>query len=200
MNKINYFFNFINSYRYIFLQVLFYEIFYSIKFRELVPNIKIQDNKQRTDTVPCVYYFLHLISNFLKKNKINSIIDVGSGYGRVVNFISSQNNIKSYGIEYDKEVHKKALKIKKKNVKLYCGDIFKFNLKKLNSNCFILIDPFKKNKDKKKFFLKLERILKFKKKYFIAVNFNGGSFPKGYNLIFESVGSNNRSLKIFEIN
>ena len=56
--------------------------------------------------------------NFYKKNSIQSVVDIGSGYGRVVNFISSINRIKSYGIEYDKEVFKVANKIKKKNVNL----------------------------------------------------------------------------------
>ena len=78
----------------------------------------MQNNSNRTDTVPCVYYFLHEMSKFLQKNSIQSVVDIGSGYGRVVNFISSINRIKSYGIEYDKEVFKVANKIKKKNVNL----------------------------------------------------------------------------------
>ena len=87
-------------------------------------------------------------------------MDVGSGYGRVVNFVSTFNRIKSHGIEFDK-VHRSALILKNKRVNLYCGDIFNFDLKKFNSICFILIDPFKINKDRinfcintKKFFLK----------------------------------------------
>ena len=118
MRKTNYFFNFIRSYHKIFLKVLFFEIVYSIRFKEFLPKIKVQNNSNRTDTVPCVYYFLHEMSKFLQKNSIQSVVDIGSGYGRVVNFISSINRIKSYGIEYDKEVFKVANKIKKKNVNL----------------------------------------------------------------------------------
>jgi len=87
MRKTNYFFNFIRSYHRIFLKVLFFEIFYSIRFREFLPRIKVQNNSNRTDTVPCVYYFLHEISKFLEKNSVKSVVDIGSGYGRVVNFI-----------------------------------------------------------------------------------------------------------------
>ena len=96
MKKINYFFNFIRSYRNILLQVLFFEIFYSLRFGELIPLMKTQNNKLRTDTVPCIFFFLHEISKFIKKNKIKSIVDVGSGYGRVVNFLSTLNKIKSH--------------------------------------------------------------------------------------------------------
>ena len=91
MKKNNYFLNFFRSYRNIFFKVLYFEIFYSIYFKELLPKIKIQNSSTRTDTVPCVYYFLHEISKFIKKNDIKSIIDIGSGYGRVVNFISLKN-------------------------------------------------------------------------------------------------------------
>ena len=132
MKKTNYFFNFISSYNKIIFKVIFFEIFYSIRFFELLPKIKVQNNYFRTDTVPCIYYFLHEISKFLKIKKIKSVVDIGSGYGRVVNFISQKNNIKSYGIEYDKEVFKSSLKIKSENINLYCGDATTFNLQKLN--------------------------------------------------------------------
>ena len=88
MKKNNYFINFLKSYYNIFFKVLYYEIFYSIHFKELLPKIKLQNSSKRTDTVPCIYYFLHEISKFLKKKDIKSIVDIGSGYGRVVNFIS----------------------------------------------------------------------------------------------------------------
>jgi len=115
MKKINYFLNFIKSYRLLFLKVLFFEIFYSLRFRDLIPLMKIHNHKSRTDTVPCTYYFIYKISKFIKKNRIISIVDVGSGYGRVVNFLSISNKIKCHGVEFDEEVHKHALKKKKKN-------------------------------------------------------------------------------------
>jgi len=200
MKKINYFFNFIRSYRNIFLQVFFFEIFYSLRLSELIPLIKVHNHKSRTDTVPCVFFFLHKISKFIKQKKIKSIVDVGSGYGRVVNFLSTFNGIKSYGIEFDEEVHRHASKLKKKYVKLYCGNIFNFDLKKFNSNCFILIDPFKKNKQRDKFLSRYEKILPKKDKYLITVNIYKKKLPSKYNLIYSINASKNRCLKIYKIN
>jgi len=117
----------------------------------------------------------------------------------VVNFISHKNNIKSYGIEYDKEVFKSALKIKFKNVNLYHGDAITFNLKKLNSNCFILNDPFKKIKDRNKFLSKVKKLNPGKRKYIISINDNKKKFTKEFKLIHSIIGSKTRSLKIFEV-
>ena len=199
MKKINYFLNFIQSYQKIFLKVFFFEILYSLKFGEFIPSIKIQNHHSRTDTVPCVYFFLHEISKFIRKKKIKSIVDIGSGYGRVVNFVSSINKIKSYGIEYDDKVHKSALKNKKKGVKLYCGNVFNLKLEKFNSNCFILIDPFKKLKDKNKFLSRFEKILPKKNKYLITVNINKGKLPTRYKLLKSIIASKTRCLKIYKI-
>jgi len=199
MKKTNYFLNFVKSYRNIFLKVLFFEIFYSIRFGSLVPKMKIQNDINRTDTIPCIYYFLHEISKFLKQREIKSIVDIGSGFGRVVNFLSYKNNIKSYGIEYDKQVHEQALKIKNRKTSLYCGDVLDFNLRKLNSRCFILVDPFKKIEDRNKILNKIKRLYPNKKKYIIAVNNYKGGFPKYSKLIKSIIASKTRTLKIFEI-
>tara|TARA_A100001388_G_C28764514_1_gene499887 strand:- start:179 stop:586 length:408 start_codon:yes stop_codon:yes gene_type:complete len=134
----------------------------------------------------------------MKKN-IRSVVDIGSGYGRVVNFINSINNIKTYGVEYDKEAFNYSLSIKKKNMNLYCGDIFNFDLKKFNSKCFILVDPFKKVEDRTKLLNKIKRIYPKQKKYIIAVNNYKGSFPKYLKLIQSTIASKTRTLKIFEI-
>ena len=200
MKKTNYFLNFIRSYHNIFLKVLFFEIVYSIRFGELLPKIKVQNNSKRTDTVPCVYYFLYQILKFLKKKKIKSVVDVGSGFGRVVNFISSNSGIKSHGIEFDKEVFKSANRYRKKNVHLYCGDVFKFDIKNFNSKCFILVDPFKKAQDNKKFLSKIKKLFPKEKKYVISVNYSKGKFPNEWKLIHSIIGSKSRTLKIFEIN
>ena len=69
MKKTNYFLNFIRSYRNIFFKVIFFEIFYSIRFGSIIPRMKIQNNNNRTDTIPCIYYFIYEISKFVKKEK-----------------------------------------------------------------------------------------------------------------------------------
>jgi hypothetical protein len=185
------------SYHKIFLKVLFFEILYSIRFGEFLPKIKLQNNKKRTDTVPCVFYFLHKISSFIRKNKIYSLVDIGSGYGRSVNFISMMNGIQTHGIEYDKEVHDSALKSRKKNVKLYCGDIFNFQIQKFKSNCFMLNDPFKKTSDIRKILHKIKK-MNSKKKYIIYINNKNKTLNK-LKLIYSIEASKKRSLRIFEI-
>ena len=195
----NYILNFFKSYHNIFLKVLWFEIYYSIIFKELIPNIKIQNNSKRTDTVPCIYYFLHEISKFIKEKEITSIVDIGSGYGRVVNFIGIMNKIKCYGIEYDKDVFQSALKIKNKNVKLYCGDALNFNLKKFKSKCFILVDPFKKAKDNKQFLSKIKKIYPNEVKYVVSVNYSQGKFSNKLKKIHSINGSKTRRLKIYEV-
>ena len=196
--KIVNFFNFIRSYRRILFKVIFYEIFYSIKTKELVPKMKLQNNQYRTDTIPCVLFFTK-ISIFLKKNKIDSVVDVGSGYGRIVNFISKYNDIIAHGIEYDSELHKSSLKTKEKKVNLYCGDIFNFDLENFNSICFILNDNLKKNENKKKFFEKFSKTHPTRDKYFIAINFCQTEFPNNFEKILSSEGSSKKSLNIYKI-
>tara|TARA_B100000575_G_C23076900_1_gene620333 strand:+ start:822 stop:1289 length:468 start_codon:yes stop_codon:yes gene_type:complete len=153
----------------------------------------------RTDTVPCIYYFLHEISKFIKEKKIKSVVDIGSGYGRVVNFISIINKINCYGIEYDKNVFTTALKIKNKYVKLYCGDALSFDLKKFKSRCFILVDPFKKKEDNKKFLSKIQKLYPKEKKYVISVNYSMGKFPNQFKIVYSTIGSKTRRLNIYEI-
>jgi len=199
MNKIKHILNFFIFYHKIFFSVVFYEIYYSLRFSDFLPKIKIQKKLLITNTVPCIYYFLHKISIFVKKRKIKSVIDIGSGYGRAVNFITTVNRIRSYGIELDKEVYLKSLRLKKKNVVLFNDDVFKFNFKKLKSTCYILNDPFGSPYLLNKFLLKIIKINN-KKKYFIVINSKNKIFPKEWNLIHSINASKTRSLKIFEIN
>ena len=156
MNYIDLFF----SYRKIIFQVLFYEIFFSLKYREFKPRIKIQNNNFITDTIPCIYYFLFNISKFIKKNNIQSVVDLGSGFGRIINFINNENKIKSIGIEIDKDVYRQSIQLKSEKVKIYNNDILKIDLSKFKSECFILNDPLKKEKNKKKLRNKIKKLKK----------------------------------------
>lgn len=199
MKKTNYFLNFVRSYRNIFFKVILFEIIYSIRFCSIIPKMKIQNDNNRTDTIPCIYYFIHEISKFIKKKEIKSLIDIGSGYGRIVKSINKMNNIKTIGIEFDKEIHQKMINQSNNNVNFYNGDVFKFNLKKLNPECFVLVDPFKKDNDKIRFLKKLTKEFKNKNKYLILINFNNLRFQKNFRLIKSITGSHSRSIKIFKI-
>jgi len=83
---------------------------------------------------------------------------------------------------------------------LYCGNIFDFKLKKFNSNCFILIDPFKQSKERNKFLSRFEKVLPKKNKYLITVNILKNKIHKNYTLIYSLSASKNRCLKIYKIN
>lgn len=198
MRKTNYFLNFIKSYRNIFFNVFLFELFFSIKFKDFFNNIVIHNNEYRTDTVPCVYYFLFKISKFIKKEKIKSIIDIGSGLGRIINYIYHQNKIKCYGIEFDKNTYKKSLKLSNKKIKIYNGDALEFDFNKTKFECFILVDPFKKNYHKKRFLNKLLK-LKQKKIFVILINFKQILVPKQFKIVYSLIAGKERSLKIYKI-
>ena len=198
MRKTNYFLNFIKSYRNIFFKVFLFELFFSIKFKDFFNNIVIHNNKHRTDTVPCVYYFLFKISKFIEKEKIKSIIDIGSGLGRIINYVYHQNKIKCYGIEFDKNTFKKSLKLSNNKIKIYNGDAFKFDFDKRKFECFILVDPFKKNYHKKRFLNKLLK-LKQKKKFVILINFKRILVPKKFKIVYSLIAGKERSLKIYKV-
>ena len=98
-------FELIKVYRFSLLIILVYEFLYM--FRGYKGNIlAIRNNKFRTDNIPCPYFFLEIISNFLKKKNIKSLIDLGCGSGRVLYFFNQKHNIKLFGIEYYQESYK----------------------------------------------------------------------------------------------
>jgi len=199
-SKIKYLIILLYSYRKILITVIIFELYYSIKNLELIPITKVHNSNFGTDTIPCVYYFLFKISQFIRKKKIKSVIDLGSGYGRVTNFVSNQNKVKVQGIELNKDVYKKSLILKKPNVKLYCKNILKVNLSKFKSDCFILVDPLKKKNDKKKLINKIIKLKKKKKNIFIiSVNMDQKVFTKKIKLIDSYIGSKKKSLIFYEV-
>jgi len=173
LNKLKYFISHFLNYKNILIPVLYYEIVYSLKYLEFGAYIKIHNSRTATYTVPCIYYFLHLISKFIKKRKINSVIDLGSGYGRVTNFLSDHTNSKIIGFELNTEVYKKSLKLKRKKIKIINKNILNINFKKNRADCFIMIDPLKKPQDTIKLQKKIIKANKFEKRiYFAMVNIN----------------------------
>ena len=111
LNKIINLFSLLYSYRNIIIKAIIFEIYFSLKNLELKPNIKIHKSNFSTCTIPCIYYFLFEISKFIKQKKIHSVTDLGSGYGRVVNFISDENKVNVYGVELNYTVYKKSLSL-----------------------------------------------------------------------------------------
>jgi len=122
------------------LKVASFEIYYSLFFRRQF--YKIYNHAERSDSMPCPYYFIYKISKFIKKNTIKHAVDLGSGNGRIVNFLSLKTNAKMYGFENDEEMFNYSIKNLNKNAKIELKDINLINYNDLNTNCYIINTPF----------------------------------------------------------
>jgi ubiquinone/menaquinone biosynthesis C-methylase UbiE len=163
--RIKVYFSKLSNYKNKLIQILFFEIFYTLKFRDFY--YKIHNNTLMTDALPCPYYFLYKISKFIKKKNISGIADFGSGTGRVVNFLASSTNKYSTGYEIDKELVNYSIS-KKRNEKAHFvqGDFNQLSLNNINSNCYIFNTPLKREQDILSF---IQSISKMKKKFFLVV-------------------------------
>lgn len=121
-------------------KVSFYEIFFSIRMGRTY--YKIYNDALQADSLPCPYYFIYKISKFIKKNQMNKVIDLGSGNGRVVNFLSTKTNAKVKGFEKDKEIYNYSIKNLNENAEIKLEDINLIDYSNLNANCYILNTPF----------------------------------------------------------
>ena len=124
-------------------KVTIFEIFYSLLKRKLY--FKIQNHPERADSMPCPYYFIYKISKFIRKNSIVSAVDLGSGNGRIVNFLSSETKTKMYGYEIDQDMFNYSIKNLNVNAQIKNEDINLINYKDLDVDCFILNTPFLKD-------------------------------------------------------
>jgi|TARA_B110001450_G_C17623727_1_gene482277 SAM-dependent methyltransferase len=186
ITKFKYFKNFFLNYKNVMLKAIFYEtiysIIYSIKYLEFGSHILRSVNKNATDIVPCAYYFLHEISSFINEKKIKNIVDLGSGFGRTAIFLSDNTKANIFGYELNKEVFKKSLKLKNKNIKFFNKDIMQLNYSQIKSECFIMIDPFTRNEDTIKLQKKIIQSRTSKKNtfYLITVNINKKLLNKNF--------------------
>ena len=130
----------LSKYRKKIFKVSFYEIFFSIRMGR--NYYKIYNDALQADSLPCPYYFIYKIYKFVKKNQINKVIDLGSGNGRVVNFLSTKTNAKVKGFEKDKEIYNYSIKNLNENAEIKLEDINLIDYSNLNANCYILNTPF----------------------------------------------------------
>ena len=140
IKKIFFFIKTLSKYRKKIFKVSFYEIFFSIRMGR--NYYKIYNDALQADSLPCPYYFIYKISKFVKKNQINKVIDLGSGNGRVVNFLSTKTNGKVKGFEKDKEIYNYSIKNLNENAEIKLEDINLIDYSNLNANCYILNTPF----------------------------------------------------------
>lgn len=121
-------------------KVAFFELYYSIRFGRNF--YKVYNDSTQADSMPCPYYFIYLISKFIKKKSINFLIDLGSGNGRVINYLSKKTNSKLIGFEKDFEMFNYSIKNLPKNASVENKDINLINYNSLHADCYILNTPF----------------------------------------------------------
>ena len=168
MIKIKFLVSILKSYKKKLIKIFFFEIYYSIKYLLSGNYYKIQNDNLRTDTIPCPYFFIHKISQFINKKKIRSLIDLGCGFGRITNFLSDSTNAAIYGYEVDNKVFDIAIKNKKKNVSIKYQDILSADYNSLYIECFVLNDPLKREIDLENLIKKIElNKYNFNQKYYL---------------------------------
>jgi len=196
----------INTYNKDVIKVILYEIYFFIKYFNSSSKIfyeaifsKEKINKISNSTIPCPLYYALIIANFVNKKKIKSILDLGSGHGRLTNFLSYNTNAKIYGYEFNEEIFKKSVQIKNKNVILKKKNILEINREIYNIDCFIFSDPLKYRTDLDKVVKRIKTIKKNKKYFiiFININNNKSKIMNKKNLIKQHVSSSKKSVKIY---
>ena len=135
LQKLKFLYSSLYLYRKKIFKIIFFEIYYSIKY------FKSGNFFKPPDIYPCPYYFIHKISQFINKKKISSIVDLGCGSGRLTNFLNDTTNAKIYGYEIDEEAFNLANKNKGTNVIIKHENILNINFESLNVECFIFNGP-----------------------------------------------------------
>tara|TARA_Y100001970_G_C14077048_1_gene772600 strand:+ start:334 stop:975 length:642 start_codon:yes stop_codon:yes gene_type:complete len=183
------FYKIIIDYKFSIFFFIIYEIFYLLKgytgFR-----FTFSSNKSMTNTIPCPYYFLYLIKKDLNLSRIDSLIDFGSGYGRIVHFFNKNFSLKKIlGIEYASLPYAYCLKKfnKETNIEFINNDFDNFDLKKycsenqLSDVCLFFSAPFSKSQDMVKYISNIN-LLKIPKIKIIIVNYEYDEILKINNL------------------
>ena len=147
--------NTILNYQLYAILIIVYEIYFILKFNSKLNKFKYLDNNYLSDSIPCSFYILNKISNFVDKNNISSICDLGSGYGKILYYFGNIKNISIDGIEYDESIYNESKNLENENIKIYNNDIFNFKFEKKNYNLLILNDPLKNSNDLKKIIKKI---------------------------------------------
>ena len=140
--------NIVRSYEFSIFKILYYELFF--RLRNYKGNkIDFTSNNEFTDNIPCPYYFLVKIKNFIINKNIKSFLDLGCGNGRVIYFFNKNFNIKYYGIEFFEKSYNycKNLFLNDPNIQITNEDFRNLNFLSKDIDCFFLNDPLKNTKD-----------------------------------------------------
>ena len=170
---INRLFSLIGAYKFTFIKILLYEIYYILRgFKG--NTINIRKNQKYNSNIPCPYFFLVKIEKFLKENNLKYFIDLGCGGGRVIYFLNIKYKINYCGIEYFQETYFKCEKLfrNQKNVMILNDNFMTFNFLEQNNDCYFLNDPLKDEEEFNKLIFKIIEKNKLSNKlvYFIVIN------------------------------
>ena len=197
-------FDLIISYKFILINIIFYEVFYILSGYK-GNNFSIRNDKRSTDTIPCSYYFLSMIYKKIINENIGSFIDLGCGNGRALYFFNKKLNIQYYGLELFKNSYEYCVKLFKNcnNVKIINKNFFDFNFNTSTFDCYFLNDPLKRVEDHNKLInsiLSVHRVNNVKA-MFILVNLTSGKYDvfNSLDLIFE-YKINSRNIRIYKTN
>jgi len=159
------------NYHFYSITVLFHELIFILKYKNEYNKFKYLNSDIFSNAIPCPYYFLKLIKNFIIKKEIKFICDLGSGYGKILYFFGEINQYKIDGVEINKEIYLESLSLVNKNILVYNENILDFNLSKKKYDIFIINDPLKKADDFKILIKKICENLS-KEEYVIIINLN----------------------------
>ena len=204
------------------IKIIFYEVFYTVKYRDL-SSLSYDDNESSsyenvkkkniydTPYIPTPFYFLKIICLFFKKRKNDNflVLDLGCGYSRVQYFFSSYFNSFFFGVDINKKI---INELKKKNIKK--SYFLNLNLRK-NDDLKTLIKKTKLIKKKNNLVIffsdsfdtqLLKKVLKSASYefsfYCVLINVKNTKFlSKKYKTLFVKKFKNpQRNIKIFKIN
>ena len=188
MKKLKFLYSSLNLYRKKIFKIIFFEIYYSIKY------FKSGNFFKPPDIYPCPYYFIHKISQFVNKRKISSIVDLGCGSGRLTNFLNDTTKAKIHGYEIDEEAFNLANKNKGVNVTIKFDNILNIDFNKLNFDCFIFNGPLYKKEHRQDFEKLMKKIEQSKvnsdeKYYLIGINLDADPrhHAESRNYMFEKI-------------
>ena len=147
---INYFktlFKILKSYRLYIFPVLMMEFFFILKYDRKFNKFKNLDSNNSSDPIPSSFYILKKIEKFILRNKIKTICDLGSGYGKTLYFFGKIKNFHIDGIELDNEIYNDTLILRDANIEIFNENILEFKLNHKKYDLLIINDPLKKIQD-----------------------------------------------------
>ena len=139
--------NIVVNYKFYFVPILTFELYFYIFHNKNYNKFKYLDSSFLSDSIPCPYFFLKKIEKFMQKNKIDSICDLGSGYGKILYYFGKIKKKEIHGVEIEKEIYSSSQDLICNNIRIFNENILKFNLNQIKYDAFILNDPLKSKTD-----------------------------------------------------